>query len=172
MFFLQTRHLQIWHDRSLVLQGTPPPVCKKLVKHGNEDGPNGCTAGRTCDKFHKKIRPKSLKKRECLNPDCKLRHVTGRKRQLEGTRPTYQPRKHDNCQIMEQKLDCLLEALRTVRAEIMEELDRRTAATCPIPPVIPPLWCNNQPSSHHKPHPYDRSKTLPTRCAWCGQEGR
>ena len=43
-----------------------PPPCRKLIKHGNR-GPNGCTLGRSCDKFHPKCVPPLWVKGNALN---------------------------------------------------------------------------------------------------------
>ena len=70
-----------------------PPACKKLTKHGNRS-PDGCTLGRACDSFHPKMCPGSLSKRVCQKADCKLRHVTGTKRQQTDS-PTKKSKKQE-----------------------------------------------------------------------------
>ena len=57
--------------------------CPKLIRHGNR-GPRGCSAGTNCDKFHPKMCPLSLSAGEYLTTDCKLRHIIGPRRKLQG----------------------------------------------------------------------------------------
>ena len=58
-----------------------PRPCKKLIQHGNK-GPNGCTLGRAkCNNYHPKMCHTSLTRGYCYEADCKLRHVTGTKRE-------------------------------------------------------------------------------------------
>ena len=100
-----------------------PPACKKLTKHGNRS-PNGCTLGRACDSFHPKMCPGSLSKRVCQKADCKLRHVTGTKRQQTDS-PTKKSKKQETDPVSLQ--DHFLEAIRMMRSDIMQELDQRLA---------------------------------------------
>ena len=112
-----------------------PPACKKLTKHGNR-GPNGCTLGRACDSFHPKMCPGSLSKRVCLKADCKLRHVTGTKRQKTDT-PTNKSKKQETDSVSLH--DHFLEAIRMMRSDIMQELDQRLAHLLkPLSPQLQP----------------------------------
>ena len=62
-----------------------PKPCKKLIQHGNK-GPNGCTLGRAkCTNYHPKMCHTSLTRGYCYEGECKLRHVSGTKRDLSGT---------------------------------------------------------------------------------------
>lgn len=57
-----------------------PKPCKKLLQNGTK-APHGCTLGRDrCDKFHPKMCPSSIRKGECFNSNCRMRHVQGTKR--------------------------------------------------------------------------------------------
>ena len=112
-----------------------PPACKKLTKHGNRS-PDGCTLGRACDSFHPKMCPGSLSKRVCQKADCKLRHVTGTKRQQTDS-PTNKSKKQETDPVSLQ--DHFLEAIRMMRSDIMQELDQRLAHLLkPLSPQLQP----------------------------------
>ena len=103
-----------------------PAACKKLITHGNQS-PHGCTKGRACDSYHPRMCSSSLRRRQCYNSDCKLRHVKGTARkqkdvaQQEETRS--QPQ-NDNVNF--------LEALNAMKAEIMNSLEQRLSALQPV----------------------------------------
>lgn len=114
-----------------------PTPCRKLMKHGNR-GPNGCTLGRACEKFHPKMCPTSLTKRQCLREDCKLRHITGTARKDQPKRPagTAQHTKPQSTPPMPANdSNYFLEALQAMRQEIMTELEHKLTALQKGPPM-------------------------------------
>lgn len=110
-----------------------PPPCKKLMKHGNRT-PNGCTLGRECEYFHPKMCQSSLRKKECFNDDCKLKHITGTKRrpspssQDPGTSTNTSPSSTSDG-------NAFLEALQAMQADIMRAMDQRFAALQVVHPM-------------------------------------
>ena len=108
-----------------------PAACKKLMKHGNR-GPNGCTMGQACDKFHPKMCQTSLRKRECFNVDCKLKHVTGTTRK----KPQTNTKTGVSSPSTAQEENPFLEALQAMRADIMRELDQRLATLTSAPNMV------------------------------------
>ena len=130
-----------------------PAACKKLMKHGNR-GPNGCTMGQACDKFHPKMCQTSLRKRECFNVDCKLKHVTGTTRK----KPQTNTKTGVSSPSTAQEENPFLEALQAMRADIMRELDQRlasltsapnmaTAAPAQVQPHPPPTMPSSYPQA-------------------------
>ena len=109
-----------------------PAACKKLLKHGNR-GPNGCTLGPKCDKFHPKMCVTSLKKKECFRNSCKLVHVVGTKRKKSKTESNAEssidtPINQDLKPAPDTSNENpFLEALQAMRRDIMKELDQRLA---------------------------------------------
>lgn len=55
-----------------------PKPCIRFTAHGTGSG--GCREGLKCSKFHPRMCRDSLRKNECLNPDCTFPHVRGTRR--------------------------------------------------------------------------------------------
>ena len=102
-----------------------PKPCRKLLQHGTK-APNGCTMGRNkCDKFHPKMCPTSIRKGECFNESCRLKHVIGTKRipREQPDSETESPETPSNTQANSDFLD----ALRLLKAEMLEAVETRRA---------------------------------------------
>ena len=55
-----------------------PKPCNRYTAYGTGSG--GCKEGLKCSKFHPRMCRDSLRKHECLNPDCTLPHIRGTRR--------------------------------------------------------------------------------------------
>ena len=116
-----------------------PVACKKLLTHGNRS-PDGCTLGEKCEKYHLRMCPSSLKKKECYRATCKLVHVKGTKRKKADTENKNEKRSsssHDtqgtaqSARAKAANQNPFLEALQAMRNDILKELDQRLAALQP-----------------------------------------
>lgn len=101
-----------------------PPPCSKLIKHGNR-GPSGCTLGRSCDKFHPKMCPSSLSKRECFKSDCKLRHIPGTKRKKTEADPELPTTVANNTNTQNLDPNHFLDMMQAMEARILNVLEQR-----------------------------------------------
>ena len=111
----------------------------------------------------------------CMHMYTHNYHVTGRKQQLEGTRPTYQPRKHENCQQIEQKPDCFFRG--TAYCKGTNHGRTRSEDSCHVPDYTsnPPSSATTSPApsrsqthmtgvQHSQPDVHDVAKRAGSRC--------
>ena len=114
-----------------------PQPCKKLIKHGAKAS-NGCILGRTrCDRFHPSMCSSSMTKGECLDPTCKLWHVSGTKKSAKPTSRDQKPGKKqaENRPSKENPND-FLDILQRWKKEMMEAMDTKLAMAIK-PPFVP-----------------------------------
>ena len=113
-----------------------PKPCTKLMRHGNK-GPNGCTLGKDkCGFFHPKMCPSSLQKGTCFNKECKLRHISGTRHNIEeAERTSPSTPRGDNSKIHQ---NSFLEILNSFKQEVLAELDKKIAKVQVVQqPTIP-----------------------------------
>jgi hypothetical protein len=126
-----------------------PKPCRKLLQHGTKT-PHGCTLGRDrCDKFHPKMCPSSIRKGECYNTNCGLKHVAGTKRTpanqtdvVTGAADAVNNQANTTLTGSD-----FLDALRLLKAEMLEAMDMKlalmissqnTAAHAHVPQAVAP----------------------------------
>ena len=101
-----------------------PKPCRKLLQHGTK-APHGCTLGRNCDKFHPRLCASSLRKGVCLKQSCRQWHIAGTNRTPPETDRTLHQDGNVNPQTTE--TSGFLDALRLLKAEILEAMDLKLA---------------------------------------------
>ena len=101
-----------------------PKPCRKLLQHGIK-APHGCTLGRNCDKFHPRLCASSLRKGVCLKQSCRQWHIAGTNRTPPETDRTLHQDGNVNPQTTE--TSGFLDALRLLKAEILEAMDLKLA---------------------------------------------
>lgn len=127
-----------------------PRLCKKLMQHGTRN-PRGCTLGRNCQYFHPNMCMQSLRKSECFNESCSFYHVKGTIRHPKNTNHNQntksqinqsQSNHHQNTKMdsVNKTLSDLLDAIRLLKAELMQKIEEKFQIFTVKAPYQNPPW--------------------------------
>ena len=110
---------------------THPEVCKKLTQHGTKQ-PRGCNKGSKCKYLHPVMCINSLRTGTCLSTNCRYRHVKGTTRHATNANANATQNARDaiatpkkNPVNQNNDTGSFLEAIRLLKAELLEEMDKR-----------------------------------------------
>jgi len=112
-----------------------PELCKKYTQHGTRQ-PRGCNMGSKCKFFHPIMCIDSLRKGQCLSQNCRFRHIKGTTRhaidgqakvtqEKKDTVPHSTPQPEGTESSNHTTSGNFLDALRLLKAELLEEMDKR-----------------------------------------------
>ena len=116
---------------------THPELCQKYIQHGTRQ-PRGCIKGASCKYLHPQMCIDSLRKGKCLSQSCRYRHVKGTTRhETDGkanvhikanNAPQLQQavvNENENAQKQTVNTGNFLDAIRLLKADLLEEMDKR-----------------------------------------------
>ena len=112
-----------------------PKPCRKLLQHGTK-APHGCTLGRNCDKFHPRLCASSLRKGVCFKQGCRQWHIAGTSRTSPEMDCTdHIPHQDSSVNKQNTETSAFLDALRLLKAEILEAMDLKLAVMASSQPT-------------------------------------
>ena len=104
-----------------------PKPCRKLLQHGTK-APHRCPLGRNCDKFHPRLCASSLRKGVCFKQGCRQWHIAGTSRTSPEMDCTdHIPHQDTSVNKQTTETSAFLDALRLLKAEILEAMDLKLA---------------------------------------------
>ena len=126
-----------------------PELCKKFIQHGTRQ-PRGCNMGSRCKYLHPEMCMNSLRKGKCLSNTCRYRHIKGTTRHEAAEKVNVHssatpsatsnassnaPQQSSNSNNLSipssTNSNSFLEAIRLLKAELLEEMDKRMPQAMP-----------------------------------------